>query len=1670
MNPIKREKRFLYVWFLVLLLTPDFLSAQSEEDPFDELIREKKEIFGSEKEEKFPIRAIVYDREDWPGHSSWHAFWLIRKTDYPKFNQFRIFPFFNSISAKSGKASMNYLFPFYSYRFTERDGTEDVSFLSPLYYSRSIRRSPASGGLKEDTKFFWLAYNSSASGPGYENNFLMIPGFFPLFMRETETENGKKSSSMTILPALFFSKESAEESSTTFTLFQWGSDSEKRYFRVLPFLYYSDSKRRDGYSFAFFPLLYRSKSESNSVRSSSLYSPLWWESEESGSGSYSNWGFSPLLLYYWNKSISVTGESSRRFFLPLLLYAAEDGEHGRLRNFLIFHWGKEYTRSFFTVFPLYFSNYEQTEDRFRVGGPLYYYSGDREKRTFYAINTFAKYDRNSGLERLISAPFLFYKKDSYFTFLPFYHQSYLDDGDFLLLALPLIYRRSGAEYSRNLIFNAYWEREKGRTTALTFFPFWFEREGRYFHFAPFYFSWKGDGNSVHRAGPLYYQYRSEDLYRDYYFNTFVQRERGKGWTKFISAPFVFYEKDSYLHLPVFGIFHFRDGSAAETVAPFYYAYDSPEKKEFFLLGYHDYKDETRTFHRFHPFYYSSAKSDGSSFLGFGGLFYRWKDSAGDTSSRLMLPIHYYRKNEFNLWLPFYYRFGQGEDRYVSFSPIHYRQRSATTDRDWLLVYYSSENREEKTASRYVVPFYFEWKGKESSGDILLPFYLKYYERNKNLELYFGGFSVSQTAGAFDASFKSGESKKQFYVDLDYSFVYNIFSVSLRKEISNPLTFFQEDTNDGDVSAPIDGGNSGKNPIPSNARSAVISEESGKRDARENGFASYKKLARETSRNYFGWEFLFGIASYQSGDEKSHFRILPLGWFTWGKNDDDRVFAFPLPLPTFWGTSGNEAYRVVFPFYAEQRKGSDFIRSIGLFLFVQEKEKDREDYSFLWPLLKYSRSKDEVAYRFFPLFTHRESAESTTTKSIFYYRSKERTGTRETSAFHGILFPLYHSRGESYDKNGDSTNSGYTLFFPFYYTNYEDRSAGGIPTYRRRNVYSPLMLYRSSEDVSLREKKVIRISPLFYSSYREGREGDLLVSESGLFLTIPLLYTYDRVYSSANGIPAAEGNTIRETSGWDWIFLANYERSKFHPSNENRVDFKLLLGGIFGYSSKTSPKEERYSWNASLLYFRKRVFEAGALTYSSDSIPILYSNEETPDSSETTVLLLAGIKTNLSSGMKRTMFLPFWYGKEEVSKKGYTDSTIFTPLFIQSKSQQEGTDANYSAERIYPILPLPFLYTFESRTREDKIKKNVWGFDWLVFLNYKNTKYLNDGSESVSLKAALALFGYEKNVNSSERETGLYLFPFLFHKSSYRDGVDYYRTVIPVVMYRSYRERDGKVQSRTNLFGILMNYHRNDEAGTFSFFLFPSLYFSKEEATGDRTSAILPLFYYSRNTQNPEYSLFLIGFYKGRTSEYERSNFLHLFDLKNSIREQKTELSLFLGIFHSEFEKDRTRWAVLGGILAGYESSPVMTDWNFLWIRYLNSPQERVQNFLPIYRYSETADSSSFLAPPILTYHSTDKDGTLTLAGLGLLYYKNRSEIDREENTKILGGLAFFSESKAERGYRSMGSLGLPLLGGILWQYEYEEETGFEKFSLLKVLFSRTTHNGKTYNRVFGVKL
>ncbi|UOZ23219.1 hypothetical protein K8O65_06605 [Leptospira borgpetersenii] len=85
----------------------------------------------------------------------------------------------------------------------------------------------------------------------------------------------------------------------------------------------------------------------------SHYSPfLFWEKEKFLDSEWES-SFLPLLLFYKSKLLVSGKETTRLFFAPLALYLKEDGENYKIRNLLVFQWGKENDWSYFRILPFF---------------------------------------------------------------------------------------------------------------------------------------------------------------------------------------------------------------------------------------------------------------------------------------------------------------------------------------------------------------------------------------------------------------------------------------------------------------------------------------------------------------------------------------------------------------------------------------------------------------------------------------------------------------------------------------------------------------------------------------------------------------------------------------------------------------------------------------------------------------------------------------------------------------------------------------------------------------------------------------------------------------------------------------------------------------------------------------------------------------------------------------------------------------------------------------------------------------------------------------------------------------------------------------------------------------------------------------------------------------------
>lgn len=125
-------KKFLLpaVLISVIILSMNNLHARS----WDDLDSGEHDIYGSEKEDKFPVKTLFMEIEEWNSHYSFMFMWLFKYTDYPKYKSTRFIPFYYGLDSKIDNRSMILLPPLLTY--LERDIDEYTKYIVfPLYYS-----------------------------------------------------------------------------------------------------------------------------------------------------------------------------------------------------------------------------------------------------------------------------------------------------------------------------------------------------------------------------------------------------------------------------------------------------------------------------------------------------------------------------------------------------------------------------------------------------------------------------------------------------------------------------------------------------------------------------------------------------------------------------------------------------------------------------------------------------------------------------------------------------------------------------------------------------------------------------------------------------------------------------------------------------------------------------------------------------------------------------------------------------------------------------------------------------------------------------------------------------------------------------------------------------------------------------------------------------------------------------------------------------------------------------------------------------------------------------------------------------------------------------------------------------------------------------------------------
>ncbi|WP_243396349.1 LA_1737 family protein [Leptospira hartskeerlii] len=1638
-----------------VLFFPIFLICLSSEigasDYFDTLIAEKKPILGSDKEDKYTFRLPPFASiENWGPHYSLNLLVLYTYTDYPKFKQTSFFPLLDHVSAKENESFRSYLFP--------------------LYYAQRIQGPQSDSGVN----FSLFHYNSyELRGEKFSESWVSFPSFLPLFGRSKTIESGKEESFYFAVPFLYFRNRDLYDNWNHFLIFHWGEDRESSYGSILPLVYWGSGKRK--FHFSFFPIffyntLYNSYSNKENFHFTifPLFSYNSWDSGEEGAF------FTPLFGRTWKETpqLGGGGKDEEKFSYYLLLFIDQRYSNGELKKYnanipIVFHrnwenggksntnvlllsgWSSnekgEYESSYLFpllfhkkneylyLFPAYFDN---GTEKFGLLPVPFYHKRTATEINFYALNSYYSNDWQ-GNSKFLFFPFYYhsFKPNQSKVITPISYYSFDSSETTTLLPWFLYYRNKEQVASQNYWINTYlsWD-EKGEFKRGIFFPFWFYKSQEYFHFLPIWAKGNQTGNEYTWIIPLFTYWNKNRTWVGPFYSR--KSELGDQFERWILFPFWYFYRDSwqnnksesYTLLP---IFQWNDTSEyKELITPLSYSKEYKTKFEKYSLVtlYERYDTDQESRRRFYPIYFSNTTNE-YSYWNVLGLTGRGFDKVGDAKYSYAFPFYFYKRDSFRLVLPFYFRFGKDYDIYTHFGIFHYWNRSPEKDNTWIwpLLWFSNVDKVRKEEFSTWFPLYWNWSNSRSKGDMFLPLWLNYYEADKSLELKLA-YSSSKTLGSFSGTAGVGSTEKDYYLDADVSLFYSLFSISTRTSVNKEeLQFWKENHPSESVTA---------NSAVENIFVKNTPEE-------KEGLGQYNRLTREKVRSFWGVSALFGIFSYERGDDRRHFRLLPLSWFSWSEKTSDKVYAAPL---FFWSKIGDESYFVLFPFYGRQEQKENFQESYLLFGFLRGKQGEVRDYSVLWPITRLYFSSDAWGFRIFPLVAHDQSKDFSRTISPFYYRKRILEGNITSRSFHTLLLPFYHSGSELNQAGDIFQENSYSLFIPLYLS-LGSRSYTSAGESSESNFYTLLSYYSSKKEMNGAESSTL-LTPFYYSNRSRGAGEALEQTTKTDFLLIPGFYWK------------------RSPAESKFFLLGYYRESSPSVSSGN------FLGIV---SSSKEKKGERISSSFHIFpfYFSGSEEEGEKTIESYTTVPILYYGYKKGKGSGWNVL---GFLSGSGSDQENSFAIyPFYSNTERnipnVLKERitwgllyYSDRTEFqagnwnsfnaNPFGIFSSSGSKTLETSSS----FYFVPIPLLYTYsEKQNLENKeyFKRDV---TFLKLIDY--SKY-----ESISAKEG----SQDKVVDQWRDFNAFFIFSNTLHTTKDLKKEEtissYFRSYL-FPIYRFESEND-PFKKEKHLNFLLITDYKSGNTGLERIVIGPAFYLDNSERTA---YGLAPLAFYRKSKESRFW--FAFGFYSYKDNDWDRWGLAGIFDTNFENYQKRRNLNFFLGLIHTELEEQRTRIAVLGGLLAGLERRPDYSDTNFLWLRWKTVPGETLANFLPVYYYHSDTDGTASLIPPVLGYFSSEKDGRFDMLGLGLLYYRNQ-KISKEEDLMLVGpGLFYYRQyGNNMNGLHAMGILAIPGMGGLLWDWEYETKTKYSKYSILNLLYSHTiTKDGNEIDRVFGIKL
>lgn len=1728
---------FLLSLIAITPINPSPSSARASRNNWNDLDENARErIYGSEKEKKFPVSNPLLQVESWENHFSVNVLYLYRYTNYPAFRSHRFLPefapFIYSLKSKKDNRSKSWIFPLW---YSKTDGDYNINITLPGYIKRD------KGEL--DTSFLYLFYagyhERSISGDNSEKTSLrpsgsgfskgsyhgLLPVYFvkkQIWKRDSKHESKKFS----YITPLFFGSTSEDTSNDRTVrksefispiLIKTGEETcsgectpihSSTFFPAIPFLYYSE-KKGDTYRHINFLTLFDTLYRNNRIERLLFFPLVYYGSTQEDRVTFN---FFPLVFY------KNYPDTKRLTLLPLFHYSSRSYPY------------KDNDKKLTTfISPFVYRQHSTQSDNSHSSSlwmvpilPFLYYSNQAETpetkslhRNFLTIFDYKKYggeykhfwiiplvfnghgptstDNSDGISYFHVIPPLFMNFTNeghtfYSSLLPVYVWFWTDRKNGGLYTLPFQYHRSGDTHNIAFLYPLLHYQWSDRGIEKLWLPGVYFKRGHYFHFFPVYFSFSSEEART-TILPGYYSRETQ---------TEQSRLFGLVWNSKTETD---EEKKTSLHiLPLYFSWDSRnkltpDGSVAESSKSVSLLHFFQKEK---TIGNGEESTYHDTFKFWFPllpiFYYRNDSEKGSSsrFLYF---FNVQNDTAGLLKQVWFPPVFFKRNSYFHAFPLFFRPNAMDAESGVSFGPIHYHSWSPEKETRWILLHYNTHNTANDHYTDLYLPLYFAWKNAENRGKVILPFYFEYEDHTKYMELTLALWN-SKEAGTIAPDASVGRFKKKWYLDADLSFLYNLFSIETRVSVDIPKIYDSKSNVDPDIASISEAIKLDNR--TDQEKGAFLPPAPGKAEIHKK-----KGVARDESEYYFGWSALYGMISYAESDTKRHFRMLPLGWFTWDTASDDKVTLLPPFLPLYFNYVSDELeYKVILPLlYGKQRKAKSFIESYFLIGLIREYDdtEQREEYSVLWPLFNYYRSPKRSGSRFLPFYIlSSEETENTRNSYLFtpvYYETQELVYESESR-------PENRKREEKNSRQLIS-KSGFSIS-PFHMHNFREESG-----YKKETTFAPVIPlyyestnYRYKNDKNLINKteeieneKYYRrdhtsyLFPFYYSESSYG-DNDRLISSLFFAPILPLFYW-----------KKAEGNSIFES-----YFLILFHREYDNTTNKRELSF---LWPLINYHH--SPSDSGSSFFPFYLHRRSETKERKSSYFLS---PVYYETEETVFKSSREDEKGASEKEKIERSTFSISPFHIHKSKDVVSAKSDTFLFPIIPLYYHStrsvrinipadnkKSDiSEATDDTYYLTDRTSFL-FPLYYSSKRVDTEGNTLSNTFFFPIIpLFASWQNSEGSN------LFIAGLHLFN---SPSGASRTNFLYLF------ENEKSPAEKYRSVDLLFRTMHYRTDNLKTE-HSFLYGLGYDYTGWKESDEYNLRVLGFIYGQSRKENKFHWH-LFPLVFY--NSTPDSYSSFILGTYWKNTPYESRQNILYLFDHEKDKRNDSWRTGLLFNTIDFERTNSFSSFHLLYGLGMSYKKfnhsfqegdSPEYKYSMLMGLFSQNYQKETLRSYLfPVYYYrNEKNRRNKFIMPyiPVLAYHESEtgkfakngvKNSSTNWILSGLLWYSDKeiysNSLNSQKNTTmghnnrlfllglyfdydnyeeksrkagLLGGILYYYSQKPARGYESRGSL-----WGLLWDYEKESETNYYKFSILKFLFSKTrTSDGEEYTRILGIKV